>query len=157
MLPLHLAVRIWVSVTSPEPGTFEQSVDDGRTWSSLCSLPCEATVLAAPNVRHRVVTEHDDIPVVVSGEDGDHVDLVARPASRLKDPLLVTAIGLGGLSVLALGAAVTLPKDGYEDEKRSESLASMGAMLVVSSLVLVFAAFQQPKSGFESWITEGPK
>lgn len=155
--PLLAAVHIWVSVTSPECGVFEQSVDDGKTWSTLCNLPCDATVLGTPDARHRVVTEHEDIPVVVSGEDGDHVDIVARPSSRTKDALLVTGFVAGGLSLLSIGGAVGMSNGDYEAEKASKTLASWGAVLGITSVVLLIVAFKQPNASFEAWITRAPE
>jgi hypothetical protein len=155
--PLLAAVHIWVSVTSSERGVFEQSVDDGKTWSTLCRLPCEATVLGTPDARHRVVTEREDIPVVVGGEDGDHVDIVARPSSKLKTPLLITSIGLGALSVFSLGAGVSSKEYGSDGEERGKTLTSWGALVGVASIVLLIAAFKQPNANFAAWITKAPE
>jgi len=94
----YASARIWLTVTSPDPGVLEQSLDDGKTWAEVFTVPCQATVVAAPVARHRVMTKGGAVPIHAIGEDGEHFDVEVRAPSRAKAALMYSGVVTSVLS-----------------------------------------------------------
>jgi hypothetical protein len=152
---LFAATRIWLSVTSPDPGTLEQSLDDGKTWSEVCTLPCQATVVSAPVARHRVKTKTGPVPIDAIGEDGEHFDVVVNAPSRARMPLLYAAIAT---TMFSTACVVELGVNDQWSKHTVQVVSELNLVAVVASAGLFVAAFVQPnKGGYSSWRTERPE
>lgn len=154
-IPLLAAARIWLSVTSPDSGAvLEQSLDDGKTWAEVCTLPCQATVVSAPVARHRVMTKGGPVPIDAIGDDGEHFDVVVRAPSRAKMPLLYGAIGM---SMFSAACVTELALNDQWSHRTVQTVSQLNFLAIVASAGLFVAAFLQPKGDVSSWRSERPE
>jgi hypothetical protein len=100
-----LAVRhVVVAVEGTSDAVLEERPAGSDDWVTVCTLPCEATVIANPAAEHRIADGDAQRIVRITGTEGERVVVrYERGAKGARIGFIVGGGVVGGVGVIVLG------------------------------------------------------
>lgn len=112
--------HIVVSAVGASDAVLEERPAGSADWVTVCTLPCEATVTANPEAKHRIEDDDGQRMVRITGVEGERVVVrYERGAKGARIGFIVGGgvVGGAGVFVLALGAPRALSSSNGFGEK----------------------------------------